>query len=85
MARLGFDILVPAPARSSILTTFRLPPGITYEALHDSMKRRGYVIYAGQGDIRRYAFRVANMGTLTPADMQGVVRVFGDVLGEVTR
>src|SRR5262245_29351317 len=83
MAALGFEILVPAAARSSILTTFRLLPGVTYEALHDAMKRRGYVIYAGQGDIRRYAFRVANMGTLTPADMQGVVRAFADVLGEL--
>jgi 2-aminoethylphosphonate-pyruvate transaminase len=83
MARLGFDILVPAAARSSILTTFRLPPGVAYEALHDGMKRRGYVIYAGQGDIRRYAFRVANMGTLTPRDMEGVVRAFGEVLGEL--
>ena len=35
------------------------------------MKRRGYVIYAGQGDIRTYAFRVSNMGTLTPRDMEG--------------
>jgi aspartate aminotransferase-like enzyme len=47
------------------------------------MKRRGYVIYAGQGDIRRYAFRVANMGTLTPADMEAVVRAFDEALGEL--
>jgi 2-aminoethylphosphonate-pyruvate transaminase len=85
MASLGFDILVPAAARSSILTTFRLPPGVAYEALHDAMKRRGYVIYAGQGDIRRYAFRVANMGTLTPRDTQAVVRAFGDALAEIRR
>ncbi len=76
MARLGFDILVPEGARSSILTTFRLPPGLAYEPLHDAMKRRGYVIYAGQGDIRRYAFRVANMGTLTPLDIKGVLDAF---------
>jgi aspartate aminotransferase-like enzyme len=41
------------------------------------------VIYAGQGDIRRYAFRVANMGTLTPGDMQAVVQAFGDALAEL--
>ena len=40
------------------------------------MKRRGYVIYAGQGTIATYAFRVANMGTLTPADMEKVVAAF---------
>jgi 2-aminoethylphosphonate-pyruvate transaminase len=76
MAALGFEVLVPEDARSSILTTFRLLPGLEYDALHDAMKGRGYIIYAGQGDIRRYAFRVANMGTLTPRDMAGVVEAF---------
>jgi 2-aminoethylphosphonate-pyruvate transaminase len=83
MAALGFDILVPEGARSSILTTFRLRPGLTYDALHDAMKRRGYVIYAGQGEIRTYAFRVSNMGTLTPKDMQAVVTAFAECLAEL--
>jgi len=76
MTRLGLEILVPEPARSNTLTTFRLPPGVTYDTLHDAMKRRGYIIYAGQGALKRYAFRVANMGTLTPTDMEGVVAAF---------
>jgi 2-aminoethylphosphonate-pyruvate transaminase len=83
MAELGFEILVPAPARSNILTTFRLPPGLGYDGLHDAMKRRGYIIYAGQGDIRTYAFRVSNMGTLTPEDMRAVVHAFADCLEEL--
>jgi 2-aminoethylphosphonate-pyruvate transaminase len=83
MARLGFEILVPPAGRSSILTTFRLPPGVAYDPLHDAMKRRGYIIYAGQGDIRTYAFRVANMGTLTPGEMSGVVAAFAASLDEL--
>jgi len=83
MAELGFEILVPAGARSSILTTFRLTAGVTYDALHDAMKRRGYIIYAGQGDIRTYAFRVSNMGTLTPLDMKAVVDAFAASLDEI--
>ena len=83
MGALGFAILVPEGARSNILTTFRLTPGLTYDALHDAMKRRGYIIYAGQGQIRTYAFRVSNMGTLTPADMAGVVEAFASCLEEI--
>ena len=83
MAVLGFPILVPEGARSSILTTFRLKPGLTYDALHDAMKRRDYIIYAGQGEIRTYAFRVSNMGTLTPEDMAGVVDAFAACLKEL--
>jgi 2-aminoethylphosphonate-pyruvate transaminase len=85
MAALGFEILVPEGARSHMLTTFRLLPGLGYDALHDAMKRRGYVIYAGQGDIRTYAFRVSNMGTLTPKDMDGVVTAFAECLAELRR
>lgn len=83
MTALGFEPLVPAGARSNILTTFRLPPGVSYEALHDAMKRRGYIIYAGQGELRTYAFRVANMGTLTPEDMRRVVAAFAECLAEL--
>ncbi|HUK63818.1 MAG TPA: 2-aminoethylphosphonate--pyruvate transaminase [Dongiaceae bacterium] len=83
MATLGFGILVPDGARSSILTTFRLRPGLTYDALHDAMKRRGYIIYAGQGEIRTYAFRVSNMGTLTPEDLAGVVDAFAECVREL--
>jgi aspartate aminotransferase-like enzyme len=45
--------------------------------------RRGYVIYAGQGDIRTYAFRVSNMGTLAPRDMEKVVAAFAACLEEL--
>ncbi len=83
MTRLGFEILVPAQARSNILTTFRLPAAVTYDALHDAMKQRGYVIYGGQGAIRTYAFRVSNIGTLTPADMDKVVSAFASCLEEL--
>ena len=83
MSALGFEILVPEGARSNILTTFRLLPGLAYDPLHDALKRRGYIIYAGQGDLRTYAFRVSNMGTLTPRDMEGVVAAFGDALREL--
>jgi 2-aminoethylphosphonate-pyruvate transaminase len=83
MEQLGLVVLVPPAARGNVLTTFRLPPGVGYGALHDAMKRRGYVIYAGQGAIATFAFRVANMGTLTPADMERVVAAFAESLDEV--
>ena len=83
MGALGFEILVPPGVRSNILTTFRLPPDVSYDALHDAMKRQGYIIYAGQGAIRSHAFRVANMGTLTPVAMQAVVGAFAASLAEL--
>lgn len=83
MAALGFEILVPEGARANVLTTFLLLPGLSYDALHDAMKRRGYIIYAGQADLAAFAFRVANMGTLTPSDMDEVVTAFAASLEEL--
>jgi 2-aminoethylphosphonate-pyruvate transaminase len=83
MARLGLEALGEPAGRSNILTTFRLPAGVAYDALHDAMKRRGFIIHAGQGDIRTYAFRVSNMGTLTPRDMDRVVDAFAASLAEL--
>jgi 2-aminoethylphosphonate-pyruvate transaminase len=85
LTHLGLEILTPAGARGNVLTTFRLPAGLPYPALHDAMKRRGYIIYAGQGEIATYGFRVANMGTLTPRDMAEVVAAFAASLAELGR
>jgi len=37
----------------------------------------------GRGEIRTYAFRVANIGTLTPRDMTGVVAALDASLDEL--
>ncbi|MFN3651159.1 MAG: 2-aminoethylphosphonate aminotransferase [Armatimonadota bacterium] len=85
MAELGLEPIVAPEWRSNTLTTFPLPDGVTYDALHDAMRRRGYVIYAGQGDLKKWAFRIANLGTLTAGDMAGVVSALGDSFRELAR
>ena len=83
MEALGLHMIVAREWRSNTLTTFRLPEGVRYDDLHDAMKRRGYVIYAGQGDLKTWAFRIANLGTLTPDDMHGVVVAVRDSIAEL--
>src|SRR5262249_12276288 len=82
---LGLPILTPEGARGNGLTTFGLPAGVTYPALHDAMNRRGYVTYAGQGVVATHGFRVAKMGTLSPDDMRRVVTAFAASLDELRR
>ncbi|MEZ0230546.1 MAG: alanine--glyoxylate aminotransferase family protein, partial [Planctomycetota bacterium] len=65
---LGLDLLLPEAVRSNTITTLSLPRGVTYPALHDALKARGFVIYAGQGGLEKSVFRVANMGALGEAD-----------------
>ena len=71
---LGLERLLPDDADcASTLTSFHLPPGTTYETLHDRLKAAGFVIYAGQGQLQGAVFRVAVMGDVGPEDIDRLV------------
>jgi 2-aminoethylphosphonate-pyruvate transaminase len=59
---------------SSILTSFVQPPTLSYDALHDGLKARDFVIYAGQGPYSGKMFRIAVMGALGESDIDDLVR-----------
>jgi 2-aminoethylphosphonate-pyruvate transaminase len=77
---LGLKCLLPPDLRSNTITSLELPAGFTYETLHDALKARGYVIYAGQGDLATRAFRIANMGHLTIDQFRGFLLALREVL-----
>ena len=56
-----------------VLNAFQLPHGIGYTELHDRLKDRGFIIYAGQGDLATTLFRVSAMGAIAVADMERFV------------
>lgn len=67
LGALGIPPLLAAD-RSVVLGAYTLP-AIGYEALHDGLKRQGFVIYAGQGGLARRLFRIAVMGAVGDADI----------------
>ncbi|MCS6924319.1 MAG: 2-aminoethylphosphonate aminotransferase [Candidatus Binatia bacterium] len=80
-SQLGLQPLLPAAYQSNSLTSLFLPAGMTYRALHDALKERGFVIYEGQGELQSGIFRVANMGHLTLDDFRRFLESLGEVLG----
>jgi 2-aminoethylphosphonate-pyruvate transaminase len=80
LKKLGLQFLLPEHLHSNTITSVHLPAGKRYQELHDALKRRGYVIYAGQGALEPTIFRVANMGALKQADFQGFLHHLGEVL-----
>ncbi|MCI0525901.1 MAG: alanine--glyoxylate aminotransferase family protein [Nitrospira sp.] len=78
--KLGLQFLLPQDRRSNTITSLYLPHGKSYKELHDGLKRRGYVIYAGQGALQPNIFRVANMGMLKRSDFEGFLRHLEEVL-----
>jgi 2-aminoethylphosphonate-pyruvate transaminase len=77
---LGLKCLLPPDLRSNTITSLELPSGFTYEALHDALKARGYVIYAGQGELAARIFRVANMGHVTGQQFREFLTALQEVL-----
>ncbi|MFN8612660.1 MAG: aminotransferase class V-fold PLP-dependent enzyme [Vulcanimicrobiota bacterium] len=65
-----------AEGRSHILGSYRLPPGLSYEQLHDRLKEAGFVIYAGQGGLSNEMFRIAVMGDLSGQDLERLLAAF---------
>ncbi len=73
------------PLWSSTLTAFNLPEGVFYDHLHDLLRDRGYVMYAGQAQLAESIFRVANMGALTEAHITGFLDAFEEALPEAQK
>lgn len=80
LARLGIDSVLPVDALSVVLRSYRLPERISYPALHDGLKARGFVIYAGQGGLASSLFRISTMGELDTTDMSRLVAGFEALL-----
>jgi 2-aminoethylphosphonate-pyruvate transaminase len=72
-ATLGITALLAPEDSAGMLTTFRLPEGVSYPALHDGLKRAGFVIYAGQGHLAGGIFRIATMGAIEDRDLDRLV------------
>src|SRR5213596_321622 len=73
------------PLWPSTLSAFNLPEGVFYDHLHDLLRERGYVVYAGQAQLAESIFRVANMGALTEANIAGFLDAFEEALPEAQK
>ncbi len=75
---LEIEPLIDPTESSSMITAFKLPTGLSYPILHDRMKQAGFIIYAGQGDLSKSMFRIANMGEIGPDDLARLNRAFAE-------
>lgn len=69
LAALGVEALLDPADSSCVLQAFRLPSGLGYQRLHDGLKARGFVIYAGQGKLAAGIFRISAMGDISAEDL----------------
>lgn len=85
LEKLGFRLFLPPEFRCSSITSVFTPKNISYRTLHDELKKRGFVIYAGQGNFEETMFRVGNMGALTARDLTRFLDVLKSILKELNK
>ena len=71
--KLGLRFLIDREHRSHVLTALWTPASISYEALHSRLKKHGFVIYAGQSELKGKIFRVAHLGCLGRQDLKNFI------------
>jgi len=80
LAGLGIEAMLPPRESSVVLRAYRLPDGLGYASVHDSLKAQGFVIYAGQGALSDTVFRISTMGNLASADVDRLVQCFSEAI-----
>jgi len=80
LGTLGVTGLLPQADSACVLHAFQLPQGFSYQALHDGLKARGFVIYAGQGRLAASMFRISMMGDIGESDLLRLEQALSEVL-----
>jgi 2-aminoethylphosphonate-pyruvate transaminase len=81
LTQLGVKPFLPETAFSSMISSFLLPQGWSYDRLHDQLRAAGFVIYAGQASYYYTLFRICNMGAIQTADLERLLVAFRRLLG----
>lgn len=70
LTELGVTPLLDVGDCSCVLHAFELPGDYGYGSLHDALKARGFIIYAGQGALSERVFRISAMGDIGEDDLR---------------
>lgn len=79
LSGLGIRPVLAAEQSSCVLRAYRLPAGVSYDALHDHLKTAGFVIYAGQGGLANEIFRISTMGDLDHRDVELLIARIAEI------
>ncbi|HLK88671.1 MAG TPA: aminotransferase class V-fold PLP-dependent enzyme [Polyangia bacterium] len=84
-ADLGFESFTNTGRESQVISTLRLPPGLTVDALYDGAKARGFIIYRAKGALAERHVQISNMGELSDATIDAFLAAIAEVVAEARR
>ena len=80
LENVGVRTLLDLQSCSCVLNAFELPSNKTYAQLHDALKARGFIIYAGQGTLSEQVFRISAMGDISRDDLARLLVALEEIL-----
>ena len=69
LKKMGLKFQLKEEKMSNLMVNVLIPENRTYEYLHEELKKRGYITYAGKGQLSGKIIHLANMGTLKKEDI----------------
>lgn len=78
--KLGFKFLLEEKFLSNALTALWLPKEKSYAQIHDGLKKTGFIVYAGQSELKGKILRVAHMGQLLQSDLKEFLKALKGIL-----
>ena len=83
LAALGMAPFTRTGNESHSVTTCTVPAGIRFEDLYETLKRRGYIVYACKDVLAHRFMQVANMGDMPLAVIDGFLAETAAVIAEL--
>lgn len=83
VVELGLELFARPGYYSPTITVVKTPPGISGLEVYNAMRRRGFEIAKGYGEVRNVTFRIGHMGYVTDEDISELFANLREVLEEL--
>jgi len=76
----GFEFYLRESQMGSIVTNVLIPENVKYEQIHSELKKRGYLVYPGKGELKGKVVNIGHVGMLDASDIRNFCSAFVEVV-----
>ena len=83
--KLGLTLFPKKGYESPTVNCINAPTGVDGMEIYERVRKKGFELAKGYGDVKNRTFRIGNMGYMEFADIDGALEAIGDVLIELKK
>ncbi len=80
LAGLGMTLLHPDHVLSNAVSSVVLPKNVTFNALREGLRERGFIVYSGKGPLLDTIFQISTMGAVDLYDVDDLLAAIAEVI-----